>query len=65
GIQPTSTVDEGAAAVMRLAVSGELEGHTGEYFDGLRPARANAQAYDPEARHRLAEASARLTGRDQ
>jgi NAD(P)-dependent dehydrogenase (short-subunit alcohol dehydrogenase family) len=62
GIQPTSTVDEGAVAVMRLAVSGELEGHTGEYFDGLRPARANAQAYDPEARRRLAEVSAQLTG---
>ena len=63
GIQPTSTVDEGAAAVMRLAVSAELEGHTGGYFDGSRPARANAQAYDLEARRRLAEVSARLTGR--
>ena len=65
GIQPASTVDEGAAAVLQLAVSGQLEGHTGEYFDGLRPARANAQAYDPEARRRLAEISARLTGLNQ
>ena len=64
GIEPVSTVAEGAAAVMHLAVSAELEGHTGEYFDGLRPARANAQAYDPEARRRLAEVSARLTGLD-
>jgi NAD(P)-dependent dehydrogenase (short-subunit alcohol dehydrogenase family) len=60
GIAPTSTVEEGAAAVMHLAVSEELEGHTGEYFDGLHPSRANAQAYDPRARRRLAEVSARL-----
>ncbi|MGH8201841.1 MAG: SDR family NAD(P)-dependent oxidoreductase [Steroidobacteraceae bacterium] len=62
GVQPTSTVAEGVAAVMHLAVSAELEGHTGEYFDGLRPARANAQAYDAQARRRLAQVSARLTG---
>jgi NAD(P)-dependent dehydrogenase (short-subunit alcohol dehydrogenase family) len=65
GVEPTSTVAEGAAAVMHLAVSPALEGHTGEYFDGLRQARANAQAYDPLARQRLAEVSARLTGSDQ
>lgn len=62
GVAPVSTVAEGAAAVMRLAVSPELEGRSGEYFDGLRAARANDQAYDPQARLRLAEASARLTG---
>jgi NAD(P)-dependent dehydrogenase (short-subunit alcohol dehydrogenase family) len=65
GIQPTSTVDEGAAAVLQLAVSAELEGRTGEYFDGLRASRANTQAYDPAARRRLAQASAALTGLDQ
>ena len=65
GVEPASTVAEGAAAVMHLAVSTDLEGHTGEYFDGLRPARANAQAYDPPARRRLAEVSARLTGLDR
>jgi NAD(P)-dependent dehydrogenase (short-subunit alcohol dehydrogenase family) len=65
GVQPASTVDEGAAAVMQLAVSRELEGRTGEYFDGLRPARANAQAYDLQVRRQLAEVSARLTGRDR
>src|SRR5579885_3550633 len=51
GVEPASTVDEGAAAVMRLAVAPDLEGRTGEYFEGLRPARANAQAYDRQARH--------------
>ncbi|HEY6517107.1 MAG TPA: SDR family NAD(P)-dependent oxidoreductase [Steroidobacteraceae bacterium] len=65
GVAPASTVAEGAAAVMHLAVSPELEGRTGEYFDGLRRSRANAQAYDPQARRRLAEVSARLTGLDQ
>lgn len=62
GVEPVSTVDEGAAAVMNLAVSPQLAGRTGEYFDGLRPARANAQAYDPGARQRLAQISAELTG---
>ena len=64
GVEPASTVEEGAAAVMHLAASPEIEGRTGEYFDGLRPARANPQAYEPEARRRLAEVSARLTGLD-
>ena len=62
GIEPTSTVEEGVTAVMRLAVSPELDGCTGGYFDGLRSARANAQAYDPQVRQRLAQVSARLTG---
>jgi NAD(P)-dependent dehydrogenase (short-subunit alcohol dehydrogenase family) len=62
GIEPVSTVEEGATAVMRLAVSPELDGCTGEYFDGMHAARANAQAYDSQARRRLAEVSARLTG---
>jgi NAD(P)-dependent dehydrogenase (short-subunit alcohol dehydrogenase family) len=64
GVEPVSTVAEGAAAVLQLAVSRELEGRTGEYFDGLHPARANAQAYDAQARRRLAQVSARLTGLD-
>jgi NAD(P)-dependent dehydrogenase (short-subunit alcohol dehydrogenase family) len=64
GVEPVSTVAQGAEAVMRLAVAPQLEGRTGAYFDGLHPARANAQAYDPEARRRLAEVSARLTGMD-
>ena len=41
-----STVEEGTEAVVRLAVSPELEGVTGRYFDGTREARANRQAYD-------------------
>ena len=60
GAQPRSTVEEGAAAVLQL-VNGEGIG-TGQYFNGLRPARANAQAYDEAAREKLRSLSARLTG---
>lgn len=45
-----------------LATSPELEGVTGEYFEGQRRARANAQAYDEEARRRLHMLSRQLTG---
>ena len=48
---------------MRLAVSPELEGVTGRYFDGRREARANRQAYDAEARKRLWGLSEKLCGR--
>jgi NAD(P)-dependent dehydrogenase (short-subunit alcohol dehydrogenase family) len=65
GIEPKSTVEEGAAAVMRLAVCRDLDDCTGEYFDGVRPSRANAQAYDPQARQRLAALSARLAGLEE
>jgi NAD(P)-dependent dehydrogenase (short-subunit alcohol dehydrogenase family) len=58
-----STVGEGAEAVVRLAVSPELEGVTGRYFDGTREARANRQAYDPRARKRLWDLSEELCGR--
>ncbi len=59
----SSTVQEGAEAVVRLAVSPELEGVTGRYFDGTREARANRQAYDAEARKRLWDLSEELCGR--
>ena len=58
-----STVEEGTEAVVRLAVSQEVEGVTGRYFDGRREARANGQAYDKEARQTLWELSEELCGR--
>jgi NAD(P)-dependent dehydrogenase (short-subunit alcohol dehydrogenase family) len=58
GIPPRSTVDEGADAVMQLIDATDLE--TGQYYNGLRPARPNAQALDPEARRRLRELSQRI-----
>jgi NAD(P)-dependent dehydrogenase (short-subunit alcohol dehydrogenase family) len=57
-----STVEEGAKATVRLAVSPELEGITGRYFDGTREGRANRQAYDAEARKRLWAISEELCG---
>jgi len=60
--QPRSTVDEGADAIMNLAV-GDLQGRTGEFFDQRRPARALRQAYDPSARERLQQVANQLTTR--
>ena len=62
GVSPLSTVDEGADAILQLAVAPELEGRSGLYFQGQRPARANPQAYDDDARRRLAALSFELTG---
>ncbi len=62
GFQPLSTVEEGAEATMQLAVSPELAGRTGTYFNGLNEARANAQAYDVSARAQLRALSLELTG---
>lgn len=57
-----STVREGAEAVEHLATSSELDGVTGEYFDGKKPAQADAQAYDEQARRQLRRLSEQLTG---
>lgn len=58
-----STVEEGSDAVVRLAVSSEVEGVTGAYFDGTSEARADRQAYDPQARERLWALSEQQCGR--
>jgi NAD(P)-dependent dehydrogenase (short-subunit alcohol dehydrogenase family) len=58
-----STVEEGSEAVVRLAVSPEVEDITGTYFDGTSEARADRQAYDPQARERLWTLSEQLCGR--
>lgn len=62
GATPRSSVEEGAEAVMQLAVAPELEGETGSFFNGLNEARANAQAYDEDARAKLRALSVELTG---
>ena len=41
-----------------------LETVTGRYFNGQREARADPQAYEPEARRRLRALSEWLTGVD-
>jgi NAD(P)-dependent dehydrogenase (short-subunit alcohol dehydrogenase family) len=62
GVEPLSSVDEGAEAILRLAVAPLGEGENGRYYDGLRPARANPQAYDADARARLRALSLALAG---
>lgn len=62
GVTPHSTVEQGAEAILNLAASPALDGCSGRYFSGMREARANAQAYDVDARRRLRSISLELTG---
>lgn len=62
GISPMSRVEDGAEAILQLAVSPKLEGKSGLYFNVLNEARANPQAYDAEARRKLRTLSLGLTG---
>lgn len=61
GVEPRSTVEEGAAAVMYVATSPDLKLKTGLFFNGTREMKANGAAYDPEARRKLRELSSKLT----
>ena len=56
------SIDEGVEATLRLAVGEDVEGVTGRYFNRQADAQADEQAYDAEARRRLWELSAKLTG---
>ena len=62
GVSPMSRVEDGAEAILQLAVSPALDGRSGLYFNVLREACANAQAYDADARRRLHALSQELTG---
>ena len=62
GTTPISTVEDGAAAILQLAVSPALDGKSGLYFNVLRESRADPQAYDAEARRRLRALSLKLVG---
>jgi NAD(P)-dependent dehydrogenase (short-subunit alcohol dehydrogenase family) len=57
----TSTLEEGIDATMRLISDPGLQGVSGRYFHGTSEARADGQAYDPDARRRLRELSEELT----
>ena len=62
-MRASSTVDDGANAVMQLAVSPALSGKTGLYYNQMNEARSNvAQAYDADARARLHAIAKELTG---
>jgi NAD(P)-dependent dehydrogenase (short-subunit alcohol dehydrogenase family) len=60
GVTPASPLEQGLEATWRLAADPALDGVTGAYFNGTSQARADAQAYDAEARRRLRELSERL-----
>jgi hypothetical protein len=56
-----STVEDGMEATIRLAISPELEGVSGRYFDRVHESRAEGKPY-PEAHRRLWSLSAELVG---
>ena len=62
GVAPISTVDEGADAILNLAVAAERDEVSGQFYNGLQPSTANPQAYDDSARARLRLLSLQLTG---
>lgn len=62
GVSPMSKVETGAEAILQLAVSPKIEGKSGLYFNVMNEARANPQAYDAAARHKLRKLSLELTG---
>ena len=57
-----TSVEEGKQATLRLISSPDLDGVTGSYFNGTSEARADEQAYEPEARRSLWELSEALCG---
>jgi NAD(P)-dependent dehydrogenase (short-subunit alcohol dehydrogenase family) len=57
---PISTLEEGVEATFRLVADDSLSGVSGHYFDGTHEAAAYPQAYDPDARARLAATSNEL-----
>jgi NAD(P)-dependent dehydrogenase (short-subunit alcohol dehydrogenase family) len=62
GVSPTSTVDEGADAILHLVNGTDMQGKSGLFFNGLRESRADAQAYDAKARAKLRKLSFELVG---
>jgi NAD(P)-dependent dehydrogenase (short-subunit alcohol dehydrogenase family) len=62
GVTPLSTTEEGARAILNLAVAAPFDRQTGLFFNGLNPSRANRQAYDTHAREQLRSLSVELTG---
>jgi NAD(P)-dependent dehydrogenase (short-subunit alcohol dehydrogenase family) len=60
GVRPRSSVEDGLAAVMNLIVPNDPG--TGQYYNIRAPSRANAQAYDADARAALRRLSEELIG---
>ena len=60
GISPISTVEQGGEAILHLAAGDDVAGKSGLFFNGMREAQANPQAYDDAARKRLRNLSLEL-----
>jgi NAD(P)-dependent dehydrogenase (short-subunit alcohol dehydrogenase family) len=60
GLTPASAVQEGLEAIWRLVADPSVDGVNGAYLNGTQEVRADAQAYDLDARRRLRELSERL-----
>jgi NAD(P)-dependent dehydrogenase (short-subunit alcohol dehydrogenase family) len=58
------SIEDGVASTHRLISDPALSGITGAFFDRTREARANDQAYDPDARAELWRRATELIGRD-
>lgn len=58
-VKPRSTIAEGVESVVNAIITTEP---TGTFFNQLKPWKANAQAYDAEAREKLRALSDRLVG---
>jgi NAD(P)-dependent dehydrogenase (short-subunit alcohol dehydrogenase family) len=57
-----STIEQGVEATARLVADPALDALTGRYFDVLREAKADPQAYDAAARGALRAATERMAG---
>lgn len=62
GIDPWGKVETGAEVVTYIATAEELGEISGQYFNQKKTAKANAQAYDAEARKKLWKLSKQYTG---
>jgi NAD(P)-dependent dehydrogenase (short-subunit alcohol dehydrogenase family) len=62
GVDPVTPLEEGIEATLRLIASPEVDGVNGHYFNGTSESAPDPQAEDPEARRKLRELSAELTG---
>jgi len=56
------SIEDGVASTHRLVCDPALSGITGAFFDRTREARANQQAYDPDARAELWRRATELIG---
>lgn len=64
-IPGTSSVADGAAELLYVAVSEETAGHSGDYFTGQQPVAPAPEAQDSDAAARLWRRSAKMLGIDE